>query len=487
MLVLLGVFVVRQTRTDLIAQIDDRMTASLSSRIRESKGSSIARQAPSEPQAGFSPPTPPTPPTPAPAGDSRSSASLVYDRSGSVTFFRPSGTSQFPDPQPLVDRVWLAAEFSRFEGVGAGRTFSDKSGRQTFRVFAALRSDGQLELEATPLRSVNQSILDLIRTLIIGSLAILSLAVLTIFLVLRRSLQPLGSMTHAVTRIAEGDVSLIPGVASPHTELNELGAALDRMVVQLRTSIDAQAKALTDMAQVETRLRRFISDASHELQTPITSVRGWAELYRQGALAKPHSLARAMARIETESARMGRLVDDLLTLARSDEHRQTDFRPIDVGHICADAVTDARAIDQRHQVSYEDNRTAVSLIACDPDRIRQVLDNLLNNARRHCVEGTASEVSLIDESSFAVIVVRDNGAGFHEDHLATVFDRFWTADRVANADRRTVATTAGSGLGLAIVRTIVEAHGGSVSASNTSRGGAQVEVRLPLSTFVRII
>ncbi len=463
-LVILAVFVTRQTRADLLSQVDDRMRGALTSQGREQ------------------PLTPPPPPASAAGGESRASAHLVIDPRGTVLVPGPSGTQTSPDPLPVISAEWVQRELTGAVGPGRARFVKAASGETRYRIMAVARADGNLDVEATPMTFVDKSISDLIRTLTLGSSVVLIGAALTSFAVLRRSLKPLGAMAHAAGRIADGDVSLGPGASSPHAELQELGTALDVMVSRLRASIDERSAALVAKDDVEQRLRRFVSDASHELQTPITSIRGWAELYRQGGLSDSSALSKAMLRVETESARMGRLVDDLLVLARSDEQRQSRRQPVDVALICSDAVTDAGAIEPGRVISFRGERILPAgatspKVAGDADALRQVIDNLVTNARLHTPAGTPIDVAVRNHSSGIEITVTDHGPGFEAGQFEHVFDRFWRGGR--NPDGP-LPHPRGSGLGLAIARAVVDAHGGTITAHNATLGGAVVTVRLPL-------
>ena len=138
--------------------------------------------------------------------------------------------------------------------------------------------------------------------------------------------------------IAAGDLSRRVEPADDDTEIGRLGTSLNAMLTQIEAAFDERRAS-------EERLRRFVGDASHELRTPITSIRGYAELFRRGADTRPDDLARSMARIEAEAERMGVLVDDLLLLARLDQGRPLEREPVDLAPIVADAVDAARAID----------------------------------------------------------------------------------------------------------------------------------------------
>lgn len=462
-LVVLAVFVVRQTRADLISQVDDRMRGALSSRAQERRNP----QAPPRPVA--------TEGDDERIGDTRATANLVFAPDGRLLEAVPSGTGLSPDPLPIIDRQWISTQLARPPGPGSARSIASTGG-VVYRIMASGRTDGNLEVEATPLASVDASIADLIRTLTIGSALVLAGAALTAFAVLRRSLRPLGSMANAATRIAEGDVTLGPGAPSPHAELHELGVALDSMVGRLRASIDERTDALAEKEAIEQRLRRFVSDASHELQTPITSIRGWAELFRRGGLAAPNEIAKAMRQIETESARMGRLVDDLLLLARSDEQREFQQTPVDLGPLCIDAIATCQAIDPNRAVSFTDERFSGAMVQGNPDTLRQVIDNLLTNARRHTPPDTPVAITIRHVGAQLELSVTDRGPGFPVDGIADVFDRFWRDERGRSDQHH----QRGSGLGLAIVRAIVVAHGGTVSAANHVAGGAILRIRLPI-------
>jgi len=221
----------------------------------------------------------------------------------------------------------------------------------------------------------------------------------------------------------------------------------------------------------EDRLRRFVADASHELRTPLTSIRGYAELFRRGADQRPEDLARSMAAIEAEAARMGVLVDDLLLLARLDQGRPLEREPIDVGTVATDAVDAARAIDPSREVSVEIDGDVV--IEGDAGKLRQVVDNLLDNVREHTPKGTSARVRVAREGDDVFLTVADEGPGLTPEGRERVFERFYRGDGARSRE------TGGAGLGLAIVAAIADAHGGDVRVDDVE-AGASLTVRLPV-------
>jgi two-component system OmpR family sensor kinase len=223
----------------------------------------------------------------------------------------------------------------------------------------------------------------------------------------------------------------------------------------------------------EERLRRFVADASHELRTPLTSIRGYAELFRRGAHERPEDLARSMARIETEAGRMGVLVDDLLLLARLDQGRPLERESVDLGGVVREAVDDAGVVepDRPIEVAVEGDVS----ITGDAGRLRQVVDNLLDNARVHTPAATPVHVRVARIADEVSLSVEDEGHGLSPGTAERIFERFFRG-----GDPGRSRETGGAGLGLSIVAAIVQAHGGSVSASANDAAGATFEVRLPV-------
>ncbi|WP_207935861.1 HAMP domain-containing sensor histidine kinase [Actinomadura sp. KC216] len=287
---------------------------------------------------------------------------------------------------------------------------------------------------------------------------------LLVWRAVRRATRPLEEIAATAARIGDGDLGRRLAVHGPKTEVGRLAEALNGMLAQIEASF-REREASRD------RLRRFVADASHELRTPVATVRGYAELFRRGAADRPEDLAKAMRRIESEAERMGRLVDEMLLLARLDQGRPLEREPVDLAALAADAVADAAVVEPDRPLALEGDGPVV--VTGDAGRLRQVLDNLLANVRRHTPAGTAATVRVSERDGEAVLEVADEGPGIPAGDRARVFERFYRTDQSRSRDR------GGSGLGLSIVAAVAEAHGGRASAADAPGGGAVFTITLP--------
>ena len=334
-----------------------------------------------------------------------------------------------------------------------------------YRVVASADpGDGTITVVAIPVRATDDT---LHRLLVVEALVIAAVLVvlgLVSWVVVRVGLLPLDRMGHTAGAIAGGDLSHRVESTDPRTEVGRLGISLNAM-------LDRLERAFGEREASEDRLRRFIADASHELRTPLASIRGYAELFRMGAARDPADVEKAMGRIEDEAARMGVLVEDLLTLARLDEVPDTPHAQLDLAALVRDAVDDGRASAPDRQIGIEVDGPA--LVLGDRDQLRQVLGNLLRNAFVHTPAGTPIEVTLEHVDGEVRLEVRDHGPGLPTSDAEALFERFWRSEGGRERGR------GGAGLGLAIVAAIVDAHDGDVRAGNAPGGGATFVVTLP--------
>ncbi len=282
--------------------------------------------------------------------------------------------------------------------------------------------------------------------------------------VVRRQLAPLREVAGTAHRVAElplasGEIDLserVPArLTDDHTEVGQVGAALNAMLDHVESSLDQRHRS-------EQQVRQFVADASHELRTPLATIAGYTELARN----RPETTPTALAKVETESARMTGLVEDLLLLARLDAGRPLEREPVDLSRLLLEAVNDARVVDADRQwrLSLPDAPLSVD---GDATRLHQVVTNLLTNAGKYTPAGTTITVT----GSADGFTVHDDGPGFSPELAPRAFERFTRGDAA-----RTRA--GGAGLGLSMVEAIVAAHGGTV-ALTSAPGDTTFTIRLP--------
>ncbi|WP_394278529.1 sensor histidine kinase [Microbacterium sp.] len=452
----------------------------------------------------------------------------VYDADGDRVAVAGGGdgvaSPAFPDEFP-IDRTYIfgTAPFDLASADGSARF---RASVDVLEIPGAREYYSQMI--ALPLNEVNSTV-----TNYIGIYTVLALLVILFSAVLTRGLvtlafRGLGQVEHTAMTIAKGDFSQRMGDIAPGTEVGRLKTAINVMLDRIDNALGQRDATVQQM-------RRFIGDASHELRTPLVTVRGYAELYRMGAIDGHEQTAQAMERIEKEAIRMGALVEDLLALARLDEQREIAVTPVDLRPIARDAALDARAAAPDRAVTFlgqtptaaiplatlTEERPApkrragivatrsllrrrprsnektpdaaptlasgpltvpfgadpVPIVLADENRVRQVVANLLGNARRYTPEGSPIELSVgVDiRRDRGWIAVSDHGEGVPEQIRGKIFQRFWRADSSRTRE------TGGSGLGLSIVASIVSALNGSIEVTDTAGGGATFTVSFPLA------
>lgn len=367
---------------------------------------------------------------------------------------------------PVLPRAFTTTSF---DAPVAPFTVGGSDGETQFRMtyWSEGRFEGQTAVLAIPLTDVQSTLRGLLlNEVLISSVVVVGTALMA-FVIIQVGLRPLRRMGAAAGLIAAGDLSRRVEPSTPKTEIGRLGLALNAMLSQIEAAF-AQSKAS------EQRLRRFIADASHELRTPLTSIRGYSEMLRRGAAESPSDSETARRRIEEESVRMSTLVDDMLLIARLDQGRPLETKPVNLQAIARDAVDDARAVAPKRDITLSADQAIV--VAGDDTRLRQVISNLMRNALVHTPQSTPIEVAVTTEDSVARMSVTDHGPGLSLDQMPRIFEPFYRADPSRSRD------SGGAGLGLSIVNAVVAAHGGRVWVKETSGGGATFEVELPLAS-----
>lgn len=382
---------------------------------------------------------------------------LVLDSEGDVVC---SLGPDLGDAAPELDEADLV-------GTDEVVTVPSVDGNSRWRARATSDDDtGQTVVLAVSLADADATVARLTWLSLLVSALVLLFTAAAAWVIARIGLQPLERIEDTAERIAAGDLT----ERVPHyrrgTEVGRLAHALNGMLAQIERAFSASTTS-------EARLRRFISDASHELRTPVAAVRGHAEMWRTGI---SDDLDTIMARIESESKRMGDLVDDMLLLAHLDQSRPLERTPVDLLSLATDAVIDTQALQPERQISVDAQPGASPpVVIGDQSRLRQILANLLTNALAHTPATSPIEVAVRARDRHVDLSVHDSGPGMPSDVQAKVFDRFYRADPSRTRDH------GGSGLGLAIVKSLTEAHGGTVTCTSSPGSGTTFTVSLPLA------
>ncbi|TQL02246.1 cell wall metabolism sensor histidine kinase WalK [Cellulomonas sp. SLBN-39] len=304
-----------------------------------------------------------------------------------------------------------------------------------------------------------EAVVDAFVTLVaVGAVVSIAVVVASAVVIVGRGLQPLRTMADRADAVAAGDRTR----RLPVQDRDD--PAIARLARTVNAAFDAQQDA-------EHRVRAFVADASHELRSPLTAATGWVDLDLQGALDDPARREHAMQRVAAQLARMGTLVDELATLARTDAGTPLAAEPVDLGALAAEVVEDARVVDPDRRIRLV---AAPAPVLGDPTRLAQVLRNLVANATTHTPPDAAVTVTVTPGALRHQVTVADTGPGIPLAHLPHLFERFWRADPARGPG--------GSGLGLAIVQSLVEAHGGTVAVTSTPGTGTTVTLTLPTHT-----
>jgi len=376
---------------------------------------------------------------------------------------QPGGAAYSPK-LPAVISGFATSAPDPAESMVSFNAASTTTGGPDFRVLASELGDGRVLVLASSLAGVGSTLSQLLLVeLLVTAGALVAAIALGLWLV-RVGLRPLRDVERTAEAISAGELlHRVPNV-NGRTEVGHLAAAFNVMLERIQLLV-------ADLRASESRLRRFVGDASHELRTPIAAVSAYAQLFREGAATRSEDLARVMSGIERESGRMARLVNDLLTLAKFDEHRVGEREPVELVGLVLEAVETARLVGTAWPIEFVADEPIEVL--GERSALRQVADNLLANVRAHSPEGTRTTVSVRHIGLLACFEVADDGPGISEEEAKLVFERFFRVDPSRSRE------TGGAGLGLAIVASIVSAHGGQVVATSGPEGGAIFCVTLP--------
>jgi two-component system OmpR family sensor kinase len=445
---LLSVFIVRTTRATLTDQLD----SSLQITTQKVSGQ------PNKPNYGGGP-------NEQSDWGENSYAVIRYDSDGNEISRQPSGYLDDPDSLPVVPDV-MGEEGQRLFDSKEIVTVPSEDGSMQYRLDICPGKDGQILAVAMPLDEVDSAVSRILRLTLGGGAIAIVIAAATSWFLIRNRLKPVDQMIDTAAAIGAGNLSLRAPDADPRTELGKLSTALNSMLTQIEQSVDGRIES-------EQRLRRFVADAAHELRTPLTSLRGYAELHRAGALTNDEAIGNAMNRIDSESRRMQRLVEDMLLLARLDEERGDERVPVDLIEVIEEAIDAAQTVEADRP--FVRSLPAHAVVYGDPLRLRQIFDNLLTNARIHTPKGTRVLVSAVVDAKNVTIQVSDSGPGIPLEDQERVFERFW------RADPSRARATGGTGLGLAIVASLVRSSDGEITLESEADKGATFTIRLPLA------
>jgi signal transduction histidine kinase len=324
---------------------------------------------------------------------------------------------------------------------------------QGLRLFA-LPFNGGYVLTGQSTRVLQSNLSGVLGFLIISGVPTLIAALAASWLVAGRALKPLKDVAGTADDIGRArDFGRRLPQRRSRDEVALLSTSFNRMLDQLQDSYESQ--------------RRFVADASHELRTPLTTIQGNAGLLARGPAVSDEVLRAAAADIAAETARMTRLVDRMLTLARADSGLALELAPVELGQVVVEVCRQAQTVHSHRQV---ESVAGAATIAGDEDAIRQLIWILLDNALRHARSRVSVTVAI--EGAWARLTVADDGPGIAVDEREHVFERFYRSDRSR--------TGQGAGLGLSIARWIVEQHRGRILAGEGELGGAAIWVDLPL-------
>lgn len=383
------------------------------------------------------------------------------------------GTIRSLSPNDQVTLGTLALNSSKSEE----REVTLEAGTYLIQITPKANSSSDAQVVGIPLSNVQQTLTIFVIVVSIGSIAVMVGAGVAGSYIIRRTMKPLERVSAVATDVAHLDleehtissaVRVDPRDSDPRTEVGAVGYALNQLLDNVNSALEVRERT-------EHQIRAFIADASHELRTPLAAINGYSDMLRWTEPLSESGQS-SLARIDSQTERMSRLVEDLLTLARLDEGRKPKLETVDLTELLVECTSDMQAAARTHVWHLDVPHEPVEVVA-DRSQMQHVILNLLSNARKHTDEGTRVIAGLSVDHAHreAVVSVVDNGPGIDPEFLPKIFDRFTRADKARSGSDGT------TGLGLAIVQAIVQAHGGSIQVQSQP-GHTVFMVRLPLGS-----
>lgn len=383
------------------------------------------------------------------------------------------GTIRSLSPNDQVTLGTLALNSSKSEE----REVTLEAGTYLIQITPKANSSSDAQVVGIPLNNVQQTLTIFVIVVSIGSIAVMVGAGVAGSYIIRRTMKPLERVSAVATDVAHLDleehtissaVRVDPRDSDPRTEVGAVGYALNQLLDNVNSALEVRERT-------EHQIRAFIADASHELRTPLAAIKGYSDMLRWTEPLSDSGQS-SLARIDSQTERMSRLVEDLLTLARLDEGREPKLETVDLTELLVECTSDMQAAARTHVWHLDVPHEPVEVVA-DRSQMQHVILNLLSNARKHTDEGTRVIAGLSVDRAHreAVVSVVDNGPGIDPEFLPKIFDRFTRADKARSGSDGT------TGLGLAIVQAIVQAHGGSIQVQSQP-GHTVFMVRLPLGS-----
>jgi two-component system OmpR family sensor kinase len=363
-----------------------------------------------------------------------------YDSDGSLTILRSSGIEEEGDKFP---------ELSSAQVLEAGSRIITVRDEGLFRVLAFQGRQNEIYVLAASLKESQRATAEILSGTALAAIIISLLSGILAWLTVSRFFKPVNQMVDVAHAVAQGDFSQnMPGAKSG-TEFGELSIAINKMMLALR---------------------QFVSDASHELRTPLTVIRGYSEILQKDNIDQDQR-DRAASRIETESLRMEKLVNDLLTLTRADSVANLNFKPIDIKIIIEEYFKDLTENNPNRSVVFTGKSTAV--INCDEDSMRQLFSNISQNILRHTPADSKVKIYIAQNESNTEIIIDDSGPGIPVALRNQVFERFTRIDASRSRD------TGGFGLGMSIIKSVVDKHNGQIFLEDSEFNGLRVRLIFP--------